>query len=110
VILAALIPVLTPAQVVYAQTGDPADDFVITVKTDYAGTSGSTQFTIPTYPGKTYNYNVDCDNDAATKPARRPAALPTATPPWARTLCVSKIILAWAPASRAFISMLPETC
>ena len=41
----------------------PADDFVITVKTDNPGGSSSTQFTIPTYPGETYNYNVDCDND-----------------------------------------------
>jgi surface protein len=39
------------------------DDFVITVKTDNEGDSSSTQFTIPTYPGETYNYNVDCDND-----------------------------------------------
>ena len=27
------------------------------------GTSSSTQFTIPTYPGEAYNYNVDCNND-----------------------------------------------
>ena len=40
-----------------------ADDFVITVKTDNPGTSSNTQFTIPTYSGETYNYNVDCDND-----------------------------------------------
>ena len=39
------------------------DDFVITVQTDNPGTSSSTQFTIPTYPWETYNYNVDCDND-----------------------------------------------
>lgn len=38
-------------------------DFVITVKTDNSGTSLDTQFTIPTYLGETYNYNVDCDND-----------------------------------------------
>ncbi len=41
----------------------PADDFVITVKTDNPGTSSSAQFTIPTYPGETYNYDVDWDND-----------------------------------------------
>jgi len=41
-----------------------ADDFVITVKTDNPGTSSDTQFTIPTYLGETYNYNVDCDNDS----------------------------------------------
>ncbi len=41
----------------------PENDFVITVKTDNTGTSSSTQFTIPTYPGATYNYNVNCNND-----------------------------------------------
>ncbi len=40
----------------------PADDFVITVKTDNPGPSSDTQFTIPTNGGG-YNYNVDCDND-----------------------------------------------
>jgi len=38
-------------------------DFVITIVTDNPGTSTQSQFTIPTYPGGTYNYNVDCDND-----------------------------------------------
>ena len=42
---------------------DPEDDFVITVKTIRPGTSSDYQFTIPTYPGESYNYNVDCDND-----------------------------------------------
>ncbi len=41
------------------------DDFVITVKTDNPGTSSATQFTIPTYAGDSYNYNVDCDNDGS---------------------------------------------
>ncbi|MCG2786860.1 MAG: BspA family leucine-rich repeat surface protein, partial [Anaerolineae bacterium] len=45
-----------------AAFGSPLNDFVITVKTDNAGTSSSTQFTIPT-TGVGYNYNVDCDND-----------------------------------------------
>ncbi len=40
----------------------PARDFVITVQTDNAGTSNTTQFTIPTV-GSGYDYNVDCDND-----------------------------------------------
>jgi surface protein len=40
----------------------PADDFVITVKTNNFGSSSNTQFTIPTN-GTGYNYNVDCDND-----------------------------------------------
>ena len=38
-------------------------DFVITVNTDNPGTSSNTQFTIPTYSGETYNYNVDCNDD-----------------------------------------------
>ena len=41
----------------------PADDFVITVKTDNPGVSSDTQFEIPTVWGETYNYNVDCNND-----------------------------------------------
>lgn len=43
-------------------SGDPLDDFVITVKTDNAGTSTSTQFELPTVDGG-YFYDVDCDND-----------------------------------------------
>ena len=43
------------------------NDFVITVKTDNAGTSTSTQFTIPTYNHETYNYNVDCNNDGTNE-------------------------------------------
>ena len=39
------------------------DDFVITVKTDNTGVSGTEAFTIPTAAGETYNYNVDCNND-----------------------------------------------
>ncbi|MEN8241641.1 MAG: BspA family leucine-rich repeat surface protein, partial [Chloroflexota bacterium] len=39
------------------------DDFVITVKTNNTGPSSDLEFTIPTYDGETYNYNVDCDND-----------------------------------------------
>ncbi len=45
----------------------PADDFVITVKTDNPGVSSNTQFVIPTYPGETYNYNVDCNNDGVNE-------------------------------------------
>ncbi len=40
----------------------PADDFVITVKTDNTGTSSNTEFIIPT-TGSGYNYDVDLDND-----------------------------------------------
>jgi hypothetical protein len=43
----------------------PSDDFVITVQSDLPGTSSNTQFTIPTNPYYTYNYNVDCDNDGS---------------------------------------------
>lgn len=39
-----------------------ADHFVITVKTDNAGSSNSTSFTIPT-TGAGYNYDVDWNND-----------------------------------------------
>jgi surface protein len=44
-----------------------ADDFIITVKTDNAGLSTSTQFTIPTDGVSTYDYNVDCDNDGTNE-------------------------------------------
>jgi len=43
------------------------DHFIITVKTDNEGISSDTQFTIPTYSGETYNYNVDCDNDGTNE-------------------------------------------
>ncbi len=38
--------------------------FIITVQTDNPGTSSTTQFTIPTAPGPTYNYSVDCNSDS----------------------------------------------
>lgn len=38
--------------------------FVMLVKTDNAGSSNSTQFTIPT-TGSGYNYSVDCDNNGS---------------------------------------------
>lgn len=41
----------------------PTGAFVITVKTDNNGTSSVNQFTIPTYPGATYNYDVACETD-----------------------------------------------
>ncbi len=44
----------------------PADDFVITVKTDNPGASSSDQFTIPTAVIG-YNYNVDCNNDGTNE-------------------------------------------
>jgi surface protein len=37
--------------------------FVTKWKTDNPGTSNSTSITIPTFPGITYNYNVDWNND-----------------------------------------------
>ena len=53
-----LLLLLTLSSLTFAT---PADDFVITVKTDNAGSSLSTQFTIPTTGGG-YNYSVDCDD------------------------------------------------
>ena len=53
---------INASTVLYARWNSLAD-FVITVKTDNAGTSSSTQFTIPTFLTETYNYNVDCNND-----------------------------------------------
>ncbi|HKJ27589.1 MAG TPA: BspA family leucine-rich repeat surface protein, partial [Anaerolineales bacterium] len=44
-----------------------AEDFIITVNTEHPGTSTNTQFTIPTYTGETYNYNVDCNNDGTNE-------------------------------------------
>ncbi|MEM7111119.1 MAG: BspA family leucine-rich repeat surface protein [Chloroflexota bacterium] len=52
-----------------APPSDPNDDFVIKVQTDNFGTSADDQFTIPTYPGETYNYNVDCNNDGTDEAA-----------------------------------------
>jgi len=73
--LAARLAGTTPALVHAAL----ADDFVITVKTDNSGTSGSTQFTIPTY-AETYDYNVDCNNDGTNEAtARRLATIPAIT-------------------------------
>jgi surface protein len=53
---------LSPIAQAHAYVHNPADDFVITVKTDNSGSSSSTQFTIPT-PGSGLNYNVDCNDD-----------------------------------------------
>ena len=43
--------------------GRTPDLFVITVKTDNDGPSEDTQFTIPTFPSESYNYDIDCDDD-----------------------------------------------
>ena len=59
--LAVSLLILTPV------SAAPEDAFVIGVKTDNSGSSSATQFTIPTYPGETYNYNVDCDNDGSNE-------------------------------------------
>ena len=48
--------------------GDQSDAFIITVKTDNAGDSNNTQFTIPT-TGNGYDYQVDCKNDGGFDPA-----------------------------------------
>lgn len=39
------------------------NEFITTWKTDNNGTSNSTSITIPTFPGETYNYDVDWNND-----------------------------------------------
>ena len=62
-ILSVLLLILTFLFGVNSVLAAPADDFVITVKTDNAGTSSNTEFTIPTSSNYTYNYNVDCDDD-----------------------------------------------
>jgi len=46
---------------------EAGSDFVITVQTDNPGTSTDLQFTIPTDPGLTYNYDVDCDNNGSNE-------------------------------------------
>ncbi len=46
-----------------------SDAFIITVKTDNEGDSNSTQFTIPTASGLSYDYSVDCENDGGLDPA-----------------------------------------
>ncbi|MCG8701126.1 MAG: BspA family leucine-rich repeat surface protein [Bacteroidales bacterium] len=45
------------------QQCDDSTHFIITVQTDSTGTSGSTEFTIPTNSSYTYNYDVDWNND-----------------------------------------------
>lgn len=62
ILICALVGIMPPP--VHAAN---SDDLIITVKTDNAGTSGSTQFTIPTFGGETYNYNVDCDNNGTNE-------------------------------------------
>jgi len=42
------------------------DAFKITVKTDNLGDSNNTTFTIPTFPGESYDYSVDCGNGTTT--------------------------------------------
>ena len=43
------------------------DDFVIKVTTDNSGSTNDLRFKIPTKPGLTYDYNVDCDNDGTNE-------------------------------------------
>ena len=45
----------------------PADDFVITVKTDNPGASNDDQFTIPIVTTYGSGYSVDCDNDGTNE-------------------------------------------
>jgi len=41
----------------------PADDYMITVKTDNPGVSNNNEFTIPITRTSGNGYNVDCNND-----------------------------------------------
>ena len=54
---------LAPAGVTAAPVYDDNDMFVIWVQTNNEGASDYDEFTIPTHPDETYNYNVDCDGD-----------------------------------------------
>jgi len=45
------------------QSCSPTNYFVTTWKTDNIGTSSNTEIIIPTFPGETYNYDVDWTND-----------------------------------------------
>ena len=40
-----------------------SQNFITTWQTDNPGTSTGTSITIPTFPGETYNYDVDWNND-----------------------------------------------
>jgi len=51
----------------------------LTVKTDNTGSSASTQFEIPTYPGTDYDYNVDCDSNGTNDVERSDAGNYTCT-------------------------------
>ncbi|MDQ5912905.1 MAG: hypothetical protein QG659_327 [Patescibacteria group bacterium] len=64
VVVASLIPnINNRAYAAGAYTGSHGSNvFVMLVKTDNAGASSSTQFTIPT-TGAGYNYSVDCDDN-----------------------------------------------
>lgn len=58
--------IFTPLLVIFGfhlLVAQASADFVTTWKTDNPGVSGPTQITIPTFPGATYNYDVDWDTD-----------------------------------------------
>ena len=61
-----LITLLTSVLLVVSLTSFAqisSSDFVTTWKTDNFGTSNITSIAIPTFPGETYNYDVDWNND-----------------------------------------------
>lgn len=66
-----------------------SDDFAFTVKTDNAGTSAATEFTIPTDDGYGYNYSVDCDGDGVIDHANVIDSDVTCTYPSAGTYTVA---------------------
>ena len=65
-----------------------ADPFRIQVKTDNPGTSGPTQFTLPLYPGETYNCTIDW-GDGTTPQVITTSTSPTHTYASAGTYSIS---------------------
>ena len=62
ILLMGILCFVLPQQSIFAAPPADIHSFVITVKTDNPGTSADTAFTIQTYPGETYDYNVNCDD------------------------------------------------
>ena len=84
----------------------PADDFVITVKTDNPGTSSDTQFSIPTYSGESITTMWIVTTMGRMKPQRKQGITPVPTLLRVPTPLGSKTTAAPAPASPGSISMM----
>ena len=89
----------------HAPLAAPADDFVITIKTDNEGSSTDTQFTIPT-TGTGYNYNVDCDNNGSNEATAQTGDYTCNYPAQAPTPSASKTMLAMVPVSPGLFSII----